>query len=84
MAIKRYSSDGNYSQQVRGMTGLYLTADFEVETVVKLRLENSSEVEFESRGGWTALQLAALKGHEGLEQFLVIHRSSEPEDFYGL
>jgi hypothetical protein len=26
LAIKRYSSDSNYSQQVQGMTGLHLTA----------------------------------------------------------
>jgi ankyrin repeat protein len=54
------------------------------EAVVKLLLDTGSEVEIESRGGWTALQLAALNGHEGIEQLLVIYGSSEPEDFYGL
>jgi ankyrin repeat protein len=51
---------------------------------VKLLLKKGAEVRMENRSGWTALQLAVLNRHEGIEQLLVMHGSSEPEDFYGL
>ena len=51
---------------------------------MKLLLNKGAEVGVESRGGWTALQLAALNGHERVEQLLIIHGLPEPDDFFGL
>jgi ankyrin repeat protein len=67
-----------------GQTPLLWAVEKGHEAVVKLLLNKGAEVGIENRGGWTALQLAALNRHEGLEQLLVIHGSSEPGDFYGL
>jgi ankyrin repeat protein len=51
---------------------------------VKLLLEKGADISIENRGGWIAIQIAALNRHKGVEQLLVIHRASNPEDFYGL
>jgi ankyrin repeat protein len=74
-----------YSQAFpKQMTGLHLAAYFGVEAVVKLLLDKGAQLGIENRGGWTALQLAVLNRHEGLEQLLVRYGSPEPEDFHGL
>jgi ankyrin repeat protein len=52
--------------------------------VIKLLLEKGANTSIVDRRGWTALQLAALKRHERVEQLLVIYGAFEPEDFYGL
>jgi hypothetical protein len=59
LAIKRYSSHSNYSQEVRGITGLQLTAYFGVETVVKLLLD-TGKVEADSKNN--------NQGRSGLEE----------------
>jgi ankyrin repeat protein len=50
-----------------GQTPLWWAAEKGHEAVVKLLLNKGAEVGIENRGGWTALQLAALNRHEGLE-----------------
>jgi hypothetical protein len=72
LAIKHYASHSNYSQQVRGMTGLHLTAYFGVEAVVKLLL-NTGKVEADSKNnvGWTPLSWAARNGHEAVVKLLL-------------
>ena len=54
------------------------------EVVVKLLLNNNTNISVENKSGWTALQLAALNSHDNIEQLLVIRGAAEPEDFYGL
>ena len=66
-----------------GQTPVMVAAENGDVAIFKLLLDTGSEVEIESRGGWTPLQLAVFNGHERVEQLLVIHGSSEPEDFYG-
>ena len=51
---------------------------------MKLLLNNGADIGIENRSGWTALQLAALNSHDGVEQLLVARGAPEPEDFYGL
>jgi ankyrin repeat protein len=51
---------------------------------VKLLLNNGADIGIENRSGCTALQLAALNSHDGVEQLLVVRGAPEPEDFYGL
>jgi ankyrin repeat protein len=52
--------------------------------VARPLLEHGADTSIENRSRWTALQLAALNRHEGVQQLLVTHGASEPEDFYGL
>jgi ankyrin repeat protein len=67
-----------------GQTPLLWAAASGHKAVVTLLLDNSAVIGIENSNGWTALQLAAFGGHEGVEQLLGIHGALEPEDFYGL
>jgi hypothetical protein len=73
LLAKRYSSDSNYSQQVRRrMTGLHLTAYFGVEAVVKLLLDTGKvEADSKDNDGWTPLFWAADNGHEAIVKLLL-------------
>jgi hypothetical protein len=73
LAIKRYSSHSNYSQQARRrMTGLHLTAYFGVQAVIKLLL-NTGEVSADSKDdcGRTPLSWAAWSGHKAVVKLLL-------------
>jgi ankyrin repeat protein len=72
------------SKDEDGWTLLFWAAQYRREAVVKLLPKKGTDVKIECRGGSIPLQVAALSRHEGVEQLLVIHRSSEPEDFCGL
>jgi ankyrin repeat protein len=49
-----------------------------------LAKRRTTRVTIEDKRCWTALQLAALRGHEGVGRLLVTHGAPDPEDFYGL
>ncbi|KAH9204100.1 hypothetical protein DL95DRAFT_439405 [Leptodontidium sp. 2 PMI_412] len=65
-----------------GSTPLSWAARQGHEVVVRLLLDNGVNISIANRSGWTALQLAALNSHDGIEQLLVIRGTPEPEDFY--
>jgi hypothetical protein len=73
LAIKRYSSHSNYSQQVqRRMTGLHLTVYFGVETVVKLLLDTGKvDADSKDEDSRAPLFLAADNGHEAIVKLLL-------------
>jgi ankyrin repeat protein len=73
LAIKRFSSHSNYSQQVRRrMTGLHLTAYFGVETVIKLLLDTGKvDADWKDEGGRTPLFWTADKGLEAVVKLLL-------------
>jgi ankyrin repeat protein len=72
------------SKDSDGQTPLSRAAEHGHKAVVKLLLMKGVEMRIENRGGWTALQLAALNRHEGVELLLETYGLLQPEDFYGL
>lgn len=67
-----------------GSTPLSWAARQGHEVVVRLLLDNGTDISIANRSDWTALQLAALNSHDGVKQLLVIRGAPEPEGFYGL
>ncbi|KAM6513998.1 hypothetical protein FALCPG4_015182 [Fusarium falciforme] len=71
IAIKRYSSQSEYSQKIpRQMTGLHLAAYFGVKNAAQVLL-SSSDPDSKDSYGWTPLCWAVWKGHEVVVQLLL-------------
>jgi ankyrin repeat protein len=72
IAVKRYSSHSNYSQEVpRQMIGLHLAAYFGVQEVLNSLLKHAYTLDWKDSNGRASLLWAAEKGHKAAVQLLL-------------
>ena len=84
LALKRYQSHNNYSQETpRKVRGLHLAAYFGITELFKLILQEQADVDMKDNYGQTLLSWAAKKGHEGVVKLLLeANVDVESEDRY--
>jgi hypothetical protein len=72
LAIKRYSGDSGYSQEVpRQMTGLHLAAYFGVYEAANILIIRGQSLDLKDSYGQTPLSWAVKNGHEAVVKLLV-------------
>ncbi|CAI6339214.1 unnamed protein product [Periconia digitata] len=79
IASKRYPSDRNYSQRVRGLTAVHLAAYFGLsDTLAKLLFIRDYSPRFQDGYNRTPLLFAAMNGHDTTVAMLLTNRQVDP------